>query len=154
MDCHSEWLHLFRRCGSIVLAAQKFKLTGWPFYPSIMTPAQPVPEVTEDDLERIVHRDFPVEELSSVMAILKEYGTEKWHREPTRVRLAALKRADGSMTRLQVCIESAKRDYRDVLAAAEYPTFHKMGWGRKLAADERRGIIDSDWQQYEAWLKR
>jgi len=117
---------------------------------------QRVPEVAANDVERIVRRDFPVEERTSLMDILNEYGAEKWHSEPTRVRLAALKLANGSTTRLRACIESAKRDYRDTLAAAEYPAYSKIGWARvrQVPADELRKTIDSDWQQYEAWLKR
>lgn len=120
-----------------------------------MTHTQPVPEVTEDDLERIVRRDFPLEDLTSLMAILNEYGTDEWHREPTRVRLAALKMANGSVTRLRASIELAKSDYRDVLVAAEYPSYYKIEWSRvrELPAEELRRVIDSDWQQYEAWLK-
>jgi hypothetical protein len=73
-----------------------------------------------------VCRDFPAEEFTSVMAIVSEYGTEKWHRERTRVQL--LKVADGSVPRLRACIDSAKRDYRDALAAAEYPAYCRLGF--------------------------
>jgi hypothetical protein len=87
--------------------------------------------------------------------MLSEYGTEKWHREPIRVQLAALKVANGSVQKLRACIESAKRDYRDALAAAEYPAYFKIGFRvRELPAEERSRIIDSDWRQYEEWLKR
>lgn len=51
-------------------------------------------------------RDFPAEEFASVMAIVSEYGTEKGHRERTRVQLAALKVANGSLPRLRACIDS------------------------------------------------
>ena len=87
--------------------------------------------------------------------MLNEYGTEKWHREPTRVQLAALKVANGSVQKLRASIDSAKRDYRDTLAAAEYPAYFKIGFRvRELPEKERRRIIDEDWRQYEEWLKR
>ena len=80
---------------------------------------------------------------------------EKWHHEPSRVQLAALKVANGSVQRLRACVESAKRDYRDAFSAAEYPAYHKIGFGvRKLPAEEQSRIINSDWQQYEEWLKK
>ena len=116
---------------------------------------QPIPQVSPDDVERVVRRDFPADEHATVVAILDEYGTEKWHRKRARVQLAALKIANGSMRRLQACIESAKRDYRDALVAAEYPAYGKLGFrARKLPAEERKRIIERDWQQYEEWLKR
>jgi hypothetical protein len=119
------------------------------------TVTQPIPQVTAEDVERVVCRDFSADEYASVIAILSEYGTEKWHREPTRVQLAALKVANGSVQSLRACIASARRDYRDALAAAEYPAYCKTGFQpRELPAEERRRIVDSDWRQYEEWLKK
>ena len=111
---------------------------------------QPTPSVTPSDVERIVRRDFTPEEFDAVMGILKEYGREKWQREIPRVQLAVLKLANGSLTRLRRSIEVAKSDYRDVLGPAEYPNYGKMD----LRAQELERIIDSDWNQYNAWLRR
>ncbi len=82
---------------------------------------QPTPTVTSADVERVVRRDFLPDRVPAVLAILNEYGTERWHHEPYRVRLAALKIAAGSLEELRVQIKIAKTDYRDVLASAEYP---------------------------------
>ena len=57
------------------------------------------------------------------MVVLNEYGTEKWHLERYRVQLAALKLASGNLRKLRFAIEDAKKDYRDVLSAAEYPGY-------------------------------
>jgi hypothetical protein len=121
----------------------------------LMQPRQPIPQVTAEDVERVARRDFSADEYGTVMAALSEYGTEKWQREAARVQLAALKVANGSVQQLRACIELAKRDYRDVLAAAEYPAYYKIGFQvRKLPAEEQSRIIHSDWRQYEEWLKR
>jgi len=117
--------------------------------------SQPIPQVTADDVERVVCRDFTPDEYTTVTMILNEYGTEKWHREPTRVRLATLKVASGSVQKLRALIDSAKQDYRDALAAAEFPAYFKIGVRvRELPEKERRRIIDDDWLQYEEWLRR
>ena len=117
--------------------------------------SQPIPRVTPDDVERVVCRDFTADEYAAVTAMLGEFGTERWHREPTRVQLAALKVANGSVPKLRACIDSAKRDYRDALAAAEYPAYCKIGFRvRELPEKDRRRIIDEDWRQYEEWLKK
>ena len=117
-----------------------------------MQPKQPTPTVTRVDVERVVRRDFPPDQFDSVMSILAEYGSETWHRELHRVQLAVLKLADGKVDALRPEIETAKRDYRDVLANAEYPayTFRVS----QLPAEEQRKIIDADWSQYETWLKK
>jgi len=117
--------------------------------------SQPIPQVTPDDVERIVRRDFTADEYSTVTAMLNEYGTEKWHRESARARLAALKLANGSVRTLRVSIDSTKRDYRDALAAAEYPSYFNVGSRvRELPIKERNRIIDEDWRQYEKWLQK
>ena len=116
---------------------------------------QPVPQVTPFDVERIVRRDFSPAEYDTVMAMLGEYGTEEWHAGPTRVQIATLKMADGSVQKLRECIEVAKRDYRDALGAAEYPAYCKILLRvRDLPDEEKNRIFDSDWRQYQEWLKR
>ena len=117
--------------------------------------SQPIPQVTPDDVERVVCRDFTADEYAAVTAMLAEFGTVRWHGEPTRVQLAVLKVANGSVQKLRACIDSAKRDYRDALAAAEYPAYCKIGFRvRELPEKDRRRIIDQDWRQYEEWLKK
>lgn len=119
------------------------------------TMKQPTPKVTAADVERIVSRDFPADEFSVVMTILREYGTASSHREPNRVQLAALKLSNGNSQKLRACIERAKADYRDVLSPAEYPGFSKVGWSRpKLPDEEQSRIFESDWRQYDDWLNK
>ncbi|HEY2572879.1 MAG TPA: hypothetical protein VGH65_02380 [Verrucomicrobiaceae bacterium] len=87
--------------------------------------------------------------------MLAEYGPESWHREVDRVRLAILKLAGGNVEKLRQEIEVAKRDYRDVLAPAEYPNHGKYPLGvNKLPPEEQRCIIESDWRQYQDWLRK
>ncbi|HEX3625011.1 MAG TPA: hypothetical protein VH280_06225 [Verrucomicrobiae bacterium] len=116
---------------------------------------QPTPTVTAEDIARIARREFPPENVSEVLAIIDEYGIEKWHREPTRVRLAILKLAEGSIERLRNHVETAKWDFRDVLSWAEYPEYSKaMFHIRQQSETERQRIIDADWSQYQDWLGR
>ena len=117
---------------------------------------QPIPQVTPDDVDRIVRRDFSADEYVAVMTILDAYGAENWQRERARVQLAALKVANRSAQKLHDCIESAKRDYRDILAIAEYPAYCKIGWSqiKNLSAEEQNRVIEGDRLQYEDWLKQ
>jgi hypothetical protein len=116
---------------------------------------QPHPKVTPAHVEKIVHRDFPSDVVEQVWAILNEFGTERWHSEIDRVRLAILKLANGDVKELRRMMDAAKRDYRDVLASAEYPAW--MGATPTLSVskgDERERIIRSDWEQYKKWFSR
>jgi hypothetical protein len=111
---------------------------------------QPVPVVTSDDVDSIVRREFPGQ-FARVMELLRESGIEKWERETFRVHLAAVKLADGSAEKLRFQIELAKQDFRDVLAAAEYPSYVRVGFGvRELPVEEQRRIIEADLKQYES----
>ena len=117
--------------------------------------SQPIPEVTDNDVTRIVRRDFPAEQFEDVMSILNDYGTEGGQHSISRVRLAVLKIADGDLQALGREINVAKRDYRDVLAYAEYPEYmQKVSPSAEPAEVERERIIRADWKQYQFWLNR
>ena len=115
---------------------------------------QPTPSLTDADVERIAHREFP-DDGAVVLAILAEYGGESWHLEPERVRVAVLKLAAGSAEQVRHWIEQAKSDWRDVLSPAEYPLYTKK-WFRmeKLPDEEHNRIVESDRAQYARWLER
>ena len=118
---------------------------------------QPVPNVSEDDVRRIVQRDFPPEQIDPAMSVLREYGVKKCEGEHARVYLAALKLANGSLEKLKREIEAANRDFRDIIAAAEYPRYFRAASMVSMNGASRREkerIIAEDWQQYECWLRR
>ena len=115
--------------------------------------AQPVPVVTPNDVERVVRRDFSNGQFDAVMALLNDCRIGSG--ESARVQLAALKLTEGSREKLRAYLESAKLDYRDVLVAAEYPDYSKMGFKvREMPSEDQRRIVDSDRAQYERWLRK
>src|SRR5262245_4050759 len=118
-----------------------------------MTP-QPVPGVTQADIDRVVRRDFAVEEQAAVLAALEAYGREDHEPEVGRVRLAALKLSQGSLAELQRQISWAKMDFRDTIGPAEYPEAMRILSLLQLEESERKRIYDSDWRQYRDWLDR
>ena len=116
---------------------------------------QPIPKVSNDDVKRIVHRDYPQDLYFTIMNILGEYGSESWQREKHRVRLAALKLAHGNIDELRRLIATAKRDYRDIIAPAEYPSYTKNILGLKEKdSNLKQKIIQKDWEQYTNWLRK
>lgn len=97
----------------------------------------------------MIARDYARTAARDVEAILARYGAESWHRDVLRVRMACLKCANGDLALLAGCIEEANRDYRDVLAAAEY---RRYDWG--LDEQARAAAIARDWQELQDWLHR
>ena len=69
-----------------------------------------------------------------------------------RVQLAILKLSQGDPKKLLYWIDIGKRDYRDMLAFAEYPS--QMRAPLKPAPDLLRKIMKEDRTQYVAWLLR
>ena len=107
-----------------------------------------IPTVTAADVERVIRRDFAPEQQAEARRLAEAYQDT----EPHRVRLAAMKLADGDLAELGASIEIARSDYRDVLACAEYPAYSRLPFDApksdRLASDE------SDREQYERWLYR
>lgn len=112
---------------------------------------QPHPKVTPADVDRVARRDFHTYDVAEVLGFLELYND----REPLRVRLAILKIAAGNREQLVYWIDAALLDYRDVLAAAEYPDYmRRVPSSGALPPEEEQRIIDSDWKQYQDWFNQ
>ena len=116
--------------------------------------SQPVPQATEADVARLGHRDFASGEVAAALTLLEQYGTQPWHNEVARVRVAMLKLAGGNLEELRRHLKVADRDYRDTLAAAEYPVYM-----RSISPTEKNDLkqklaVNSDWHQYREWFER
>jgi hypothetical protein len=112
-----------------------------------------VPNISRDDVLRVIRRDYPAVAFAAVLSLLDRYGTETWERERDRVQLAALKLAAGSVAELGRQVEAAKRDYRDALAEAEFPeSLACMSPCRLLQPREIEAMDARDWAQYRRWL--
>lgn len=74
----------------------------------------------DETLDEAVRAAFGPES-ADAMSVLMSYGTERWHREPDRVRRDIVTLSEGNLDRLRYWTETAKTDYRDVLLFAEYP---------------------------------
>jgi hypothetical protein len=70
-------------------------------------------------IEDWIRRYFSEEQISEVLDILSEYGTEEWHREEDRVKRDAVIISRGSIEMLKSVIKLAMNDYRDVLIGEE-----------------------------------
>ena len=109
-----------------------------------------------DPVRRKIARYWPDADPEEIMGILNEYGTESFERGQQRVHLAILKLSNGDIDELPKLVKMAKRDYRDVLAYAEYPEQMRLGFvgAKKLSADEREAMKQRDKKQYRKWLTR
>src|SRR5437867_11469176 len=109
-------------------------------------------EYNKDLVRAKVAQCFPGQEADEIIAILDLYGTEPYERERERVQIAILKLSEGSVERLHANVEAAKRDYRDVLAYAEYPEEMSRATWRISDQEEVRALRERDRRQYLDWL--
>jgi hypothetical protein len=109
-------------------------------------------ELTPKLVRTLVHRLFAPDERSAALSLLERYGGPAHEREVLRVRVATLKLSGGKLPELERAIEHARRDYRDVLAWAEYPQeLVRPTW--RLPAEEVARIRAADRAQYLKWLE-
>jgi len=111
---------------------------------------------TRDGVLEKIAQYWPDVDPQEIMNILDEYGVESSERGRVRVQLAILKLSEGQRDQLTELVRMAKRDYRDVLAYAEYPEEIKVGFVEmsKLSPKEARAIRKRDRKQYLKWLGR
>jgi hypothetical protein len=116
---------------------------------------QLVSKGTQDDVERIVRRAFAPKEVDAAFALLNAYETTPFKEWPARVRLAALKCAEGDLAKLRRELEGACLDYRNVPIDAEYPIHYRLTMKTKKPSDEEyEESIRRDWKNYNDWLSR
>jgi hypothetical protein len=102
-----------------------------------------------------VARYWPNADRQEIIAVLDQCGAESGEQGRARVQLAVLKLSDGKRERLADLVAMAKRDYRDVLAYAEYPEAMKLGFVgmRELSPEEAQAVRQRDREQYLRWLE-
>lgn len=112
---------------------------------------QHIPQVLEQDVDRVVRRDYSPEDIDEILHLIKMVDV----REKVRVVLACLKNAGGDKTKLKNELESASGYWREIISEAEYPLTSKK-WNKlqTLPESERKKVSDKDWAQYQEWLNR
>ena len=121
----------------------------------------PEPVPLTGAVRRKVLQSFPLEQSAEVSRLLEtecannlplsDIGTPEGLE---RIRLAVLKVADGSEAEFRKQIDAAKRDWRDVINAAEYPEASQLGLLEysKLDDKTREQIDKRDREQHLLWL--
>jgi hypothetical protein len=109
------------------------------------------PQVGQEDVERVLQRDFPAEHWQELREMISRLQVT----EKDRVILACMKNAGGDVQKLKGNMNEATGYYRELIAGAEYP-FYLRKWSRieKLTEEEKADIIEKDKRQYLDWLNR
>ena len=80
-----------------------------------------------------IHVEYPRDQRQEVESLVAQYGSERHHREPERIRRDVLEWAAGDVAKLRKGFELANQDYRDLIMEVEYePDPSKSGpWNAK-----------------------
>lgn len=113
--------------------------------------SQPHPNVSDEDLKRILRRDYPVESHEEISRLINELQLA----DKPRVVLACLKVGGKDPKRLQKELRDAPGYWREIISVAEYPLASKR-WTRlqNEPAEARQKIYDADWKRYCDWLNK
>jgi len=107
-------------------------------------------EITPEDLERILCREFTEQDQEEARDILSNYGLEPSHKEILRVRLAALRLSDGNLQMLEDALDLALESYQDALCAAETPTYRKIP--ANMPKEDVELVLEEDYSDYKEWV--
>lgn len=91
---------------------------------------------------------------AEVEKILAEYGTEKFHRENSRVKMAILKVAGINIDEIKRFTEIACCDYRDILCMAEYPNQSSRFGLKEKDPEKYKKLVQKDLHQHQEWMDR
>ena len=110
-----------------------------------------IPQVTQEDVERVLQRDFSAEHWREIREMIQKVRV----REKDRVMLACMKVAAGDVQKLKRNLNEAAGYYREILGEAEYPFYVKKIFRiDKLSEQEKADIVEKDKKQYLDWLNR
>ena len=103
-------------------------------------------------LKKVTIRLFPEREKRQLVTeILNRYGGASWQPEECRVRLAILKLAGTNPELIQYYTVQACRDYRDVIAMAEYPNQMANPYLMRNDPERAKDLVKEDLKQFKDW---
>jgi hypothetical protein len=107
-----------------------------------------VPDVTWEDVERLVKRDYHGEDEVRAFKIIKAIKSS----DP-RTPISVIKLAKENIELLPYYVQIANQDWRDVLSMAEYPRYTLLEWGNfKEEKSFIRMADEADRREYYEWL--
>lgn len=110
-------------------------------------------ESDKDRVARKIRQVFPDRDPVEILASLEQYGTGPQEAGRYRVYLAILKLCDEEkLPDPSHYVLAANRDFRDVLAWAEYP--NQMKFGPSTDPGKSAAMKQMDLNQYRAWLDK
>ena len=113
---------------------------------------QQVAKISTDHLAKLILREFPkdVELVTSKLEQVKS-DSEAGQR---RISAAILKLANRELNELDSLIDKANFDFRDIIAAVEYPRNSQRMFDERTTKEQLETEYQNDWDDYSTWLNK
>lgn len=106
-----------------------------------------------DAVLKRIRQVFPDRDPNEILSCLEDYGTESYETGKYRVYLAILKLCEEEkLSDPSRYVKAAKKDFRDVVARAEYP--NQMKHGPVSDPEQSARLKKQDEEQFQAWLNK
>lgn len=113
---------------------------------------QQVAKISTDQLTKLILREFP-NDIESVTTKLEQVNSDS-EAGQRRISAAILKLANRELDELDSLIEKANFDFRDIVAAAEYPRNSQHLFDERTTKEQLESEYQNDWDDYNVWLNK
>lgn len=117
----------------------------------ILNGSQPVAQISDDDLEFLIAREFPNDTESVQISLNKIVSDSKAGQN--RIASAVLKLSSGKKEKLEHFVTKANEDFRDIVCYAEYPKTMSFDFGERTEEENKKDYLE-DWQEYSKWKNK
>ena len=109
---------------------------------------QPIPKISDTELVILILRDFANNSTLVTKKLNKIQSDSKSGKN--RISASVLKIANRDLNKIDLLIEKANEDFRDIICEAEYPRVYKYGFDEPNEEQLMEDYLN-DWKEYLEW---
>ena len=109
---------------------------------------QPIARISDAELEILISRDFANNSTFVTKKLNKIESDSKSGKN--RISASVLKIANRDLNKIDLLIEKANKDFRDIICEAEYPRIYKYGFDEPDQEQLKEDYLN-DWKEYLEW---
>jgi len=112
---------------------------------------QPVAAISDEELDFLITREFPNDK-ETVKTKLDKIQSDSQNGK-NRISASVLKLADRNLDKIDLLINRANEDFRDIVSEAEYPKASSYGFGERDDVESKKDYVN-DWVEYLTWKEK
>jgi hypothetical protein len=109
---------------------------------------QPIAKISDTELVILISRDFANNSTLVTKKLNKIQSDSKSGKN--RISASVLKIANRDLNKIDLLIEKANEDFRDIICEAEYPRVYKYGFDEPNEEQLKEDYLN-DWKEYLEW---